>query len=42
MKRILSSLLLCVAGEWVGLCTYAVFDGDTLRMENFIEGETQP
>ena len=33
---------LLILGEWVDLCTYAVFDGDTLRMENFIEGETQP
>jgi UDP-2,3-diacylglucosamine hydrolase len=33
---------LLILGEWVDLCTYAVFDGKELRMENFIEGETQP
>ena len=33
---------LLILGEWVDLCTYAVFDGDTLRMENYIEGETVP
>ena len=33
---------LLIIGEWTDLCTYAVFDGETLRMENYIEGETQP
>lgn len=33
---------LLILGDWIELCTYAVFDGNTLRMENFIEGETQP
>jgi UDP-2,3-diacylglucosamine hydrolase len=33
---------LLILGEWTDLCTYAVFDGCELRMENYIEGETQP
>ena len=33
---------LLILGEWIDLCTYAVFDGENLRMENFIEGETKP
>ena len=33
---------LLILGEWIDLCTYAVFDGENLRMENFIEGETVP
>ena len=31
---------LLILGEWTDLCTYAVFDGHQLLMENFIEGET--
>ena len=31
---------LLILGEWTSLCTYAVFDGEQLLMENFIEGET--
>jgi len=33
---------LLILGEWTDLCTYAVFDGEKLVMENFIEGETKP
>ena len=33
---------LLILGDWVDLCTYAVFDGGTLRMENFVEGDTRP
>jgi UDP-2,3-diacylglucosamine hydrolase len=31
---------LLIIGEWTDLCTYAVFDGKEVRMENFIEGES--
>ncbi|MDY6249691.1 MAG: UDP-2,3-diacylglucosamine diphosphatase [Bacteroidaceae bacterium] len=31
-----------VLGDWVRLFTYAVFDGEHLFMERYIEGETQP
>lgn len=29
-------------GEWIELCTYAVFDGEHMFLENFVEGETEP
>ncbi|MDO4211926.1 MAG: UDP-2,3-diacylglucosamine diphosphatase [Bacteroidales bacterium] len=29
-------------GEWMDLCSYAVFDGEHMFMENFVEGETEP
>ena len=31
---------LLIIGEWTDLCTYVVFDGKEVRMENFVEGET--
>lgn len=31
-----------ILGDWVTLFTYAVFDGNQLWMENYIEGETEP
>ena len=33
---------LLVIGEWMSLFTYAVFDGEHLFMENYIEGESKP
>lgn len=33
---------LLVLGEWMSLFTYAVFDGEHLFLENYIEGETKP
>lgn len=32
---------LMILGNWYELCTYAVFDGDCLYMERFVEGETK-
>lgn len=29
-------------GDWINLFTYAVFDGEHLFLEEFVEGETQP
>ena len=31
-----------ILGDWIQECTYAVFDGERLYMENYIEGETEP
>ncbi len=31
-----------ILGDWISHFTYAVFDGDRLWMENYIEGETEP
>ena len=31
-----------ILGDWIEHFTYAVFDGENLFLENFIEGETQP
>ena len=33
---------LVILGDWISQFTYAVYDGEHLFMENFIEGETQP
>jgi len=33
---------LFILGDWITQFTYAVFDGQRLWMENYIEGETQP
>lgn len=33
---------LMLLGEWMTLFTYAVWDGEHLYQENFIEGETEP
>ena len=33
---------LLILGDWITQFTYAVFDGEHVFMENFIEGETQP
>ncbi len=32
----------CILGDWITQFTYAVFDGNQLWMENYIEGETEP
>lgn len=32
---------LLLLGDWISQFTYAVFDGEHLFMENFIEGETE-
>ena len=29
-------------GDWLRLFTYAVFDGEHLFLEDYVEGETQP
>ena len=31
-----------IIGDWITQFTYAVFDGEQLWMENYIEGETEP
>jgi len=31
-----------ILGDWIWQFTYAVFDGEQLFMENYVEGETQP
>ena len=31
---------LLILGDWTDLCTYAVFDGENLRLEAYVEGET--
>ena len=31
-----------ILGDWISQFTYAVFDGNQLWMENYIEGETEP
>lgn len=31
-----------ILGDWINEFSYAVFDGEQLFLENFIEGETQP
>lgn len=31
-----------ILGDWITQFTYAVFDGEHIYMENFIEGESQP
>jgi len=33
---------LVILGDWVDKFTYAVFDGENLFLEHYIEGETQP
>ena len=33
---------LMILGDWITQFTYAVFDGERLWMENYIEGETEP
>lgn len=33
---------LLIIGEWISLFTYAVFDGEHLFMENYVEGESKP
>ncbi len=30
-----------IVGDWMSLYTYAVFDGENLFLENYVEGETQ-
>ena len=31
-----------ILGDWISQFSFAVFDGEQLRMENYIEGETEP
>jgi hypothetical protein len=31
-----------ILGDWITLFTYAVFDGEHLFLEEYIEGETEP
>jgi UDP-2,3-diacylglucosamine hydrolase len=31
-----------ILGDWITHFSYAVFDGEQLWMENYIEGETEP
>ena len=31
-----------ILGDWISQFTYAVFDGEHLFLENYIEGETEP
>ena len=31
-----------ILGDWVSQCTYAVYDGETLFLDNYVEGETMP
>ncbi|MBP5770589.1 MAG: UDP-2,3-diacylglucosamine diphosphatase [Bacteroidaceae bacterium] len=33
---------LMILGDWISHFTYAVYDGEQLWMENYIEGETEP
>ena len=30
-----------ILGDWINFFSYAVFDGEHLFLENYIEGETQ-
>ena len=30
-----------ILGDWINYFSYAVFDGENLFLENYIEGETQ-
>ena len=36
------SCRLMILGDWIWQFTYAVFDGELMCMENYIEGESQP
>jgi UDP-2,3-diacylglucosamine hydrolase len=31
-----------ILGDWISQFTYAVFDGQTIQLNNYLEGETQP
>jgi UDP-2,3-diacylglucosamine hydrolase len=31
-----------ILGDWIWQFTYAVFDGEMMCMENYIEGESKP
>ena len=31
---------LLIMGDWITQCTYAVYDGEQLYMENYVEGDT--
>lgn len=33
---------LLILGDWISLFSYAVFDGEHIFMENFVEGESEP
>ena len=30
-----------ILGDWITECTYAVYDGENIFLENYIEGETR-
>lgn len=36
-----SNARVVILGDWIHYFSYAVFDGENLFLENFIEGETQ-
>ena len=36
-----SQTRMMILGDWINSFTYAVFDGEHLFLENFIEGETE-
>lgn len=37
-----STARVVILGDWINFFSYAVFDGEHLFLENYIEGETQP
>lgn len=37
-----SKTRMMILGDWISLFTYAVWDGEHLFLENYIEGETKP
>lgn len=40
--RLAEQTEMIIVGEWIKSCTYAVFDGEELKMESYLEGETKP
>jgi UDP-2,3-diacylglucosamine hydrolase len=32
---------LMILGDWINYFSYAVFDGENMFLENFVEGESQ-
>ncbi len=37
-----SSIRMMIIGDWISHFTYAVWDGEHMFLENYVEGETQP
>ena len=37
-----ASSRIVILGDWINYFSYAVFDGEHLFLENYIEGETKP